>query len=315
MVCFSLNIDKQINVCYYIKPRKKGKNMAYYFMVEKRDRTNKRNYVAIDVSKSPCFSRLSNLKENRFKLQELDYFTMMFNNEEELRRHLFKEGLINMEDSRRPLSIRNKINGEYEKVRYDFLYQKDLEYIVDPNKLIKRIEDKLYEEDFTFLADLANNYVNHRYCGWTAFDVRLHASDSIRNNYSKCYLYREDENRDNLIKRMIKLIIYKSYRGRKGFIFYKTDESGKPIVNYLELHKLLAFINNYERKERQKISEDENSKTNNFEGLEYEQTIFDIASNEEQKSEYTEDIITSKNEVKKRILSKDSQIDGQYSLF
>ena len=51
---------------------------------------------------------------------------MMFNNEQELRKVLISEGILPIELHNKPLSSRLLIKGKYEKVRHDFLYQKDM---------------------------------------------------------------------------------------------------------------------------------------------------------------------------------------------
>ena len=55
--------------------------MAYYLTIEKK----KGYYVPLEITKSKYFSRLSNLKGNGSTLQEIDMFTMMFDNEKQLR--------------------------------------------------------------------------------------------------------------------------------------------------------------------------------------------------------------------------------------
>ena len=65
--------------------------MAYYFMVEKK----KGEYIPLDINNSKYFTRTSNLKGNSARLYEIDNFTTMFNDENELRESLVKEGILN----------------------------------------------------------------------------------------------------------------------------------------------------------------------------------------------------------------------------
>ena len=289
--------------------------MAYYLMTQKKSK-----YEAIDITKSQLFQRFSKYKEIRLSLQEIDWFTMMFNNEEELKEHLLNEGIIDLETINSPLSIRMKKKSEYKKVPYELLYQKDLEYIMEPKLLIQRIENKLIEEDFKFLQHLGNHYFNSRYCGFTAFDIRRFASDSIQNNLAKAYFYRQDENGDSLLVRMIKLIIYESYQDEKGYVIYKKDQYGNFIIKYRELHVLLAYLNHYEDKENKTVREDKTGikpKTNvDNTPVTYSETIFDIA---DRTVNSANDDLTKKElkivDPKKRTLKKHSQIEGQFTLF
>ena len=42
---------------------------------------------------------------------------------------------------------------------YDFLYQKDIEYVMNPKLIIDKINSKLDERDYRFVNTFANNYL------------------------------------------------------------------------------------------------------------------------------------------------------------
>lgn len=324
--------------------------MAYYLMVEIKGK-GRSIYEAIDISDSPCFTRFSIHKGNMYELQELDYFTMMFNNRKELLTHLVKNGFIDMKTSRKPISIRRKSNDDFIRVPYDFLYQDSLEYIVEPKRVIQEIENKLYQEDYEYLADLANCYVKDRLCGSTAFEVRNYASSGVknRNSYSIRYLYDRDENRDMLVTRLIKLIIYKHIQCRNGNILYQKDKTGKLVIDYRRLHDLVACMIHLEKNKKKKVNSDllESQNTSEYSECEYDESIFDIVKNENNMEASIQDdtgLITYEVQkipnveetnkeidvikksvhnteqdceytVKKRTLKKDNYIDGQLSMF
>ena len=222
--------------------------MAYYLTIEKK----KGEYTPIDVTQSKYYTRLSNFKGAGSSLQELDVFTMMFNNEEELRKALFKENLLEMRYFTKPLAIRNLKNGKYHKVMYDFLYQKDMEYIINPEKLVERIDYKLLEADYRFIEKYANTFLKFHDCLSTAPEVREFAISSSRYNAPSRYFSELDENRDNPLKRLTKLLIYEYYQWPSGRIEYKDK------VKYRNLHAVLAFVNHYDKKYADDLSEAEN---------------------------------------------------------
>ena len=254
------------------KAMKEGDFMAYYFTIQKK----RGEYTPIDITKSKYFNRISNFKGMGMSLEEADLFTMMFDDEKELRTALFKEKLLEHRYSGNQLSIRLLRNGKYYKVMYDFLYQKDLEYIADPQLILDKINDKLLNNDFRFVSAFANNYLNFHECLSTAPEIREYAMQSIRDNRPSKYFYQVDENGDYPLIRMAKLLIYKYYQSPSGKIEY-TDK-----ITYRNLHSIIAFVNHYEKK---------------------------YAKEEEQTSLFEVD------NAKKKVLKKDKQIDGQFSFF
>jgi len=212
--------------------------MAYYFTVEEK----KGKYLPLDIKKSKYFTKQSKFKNLGLSLQEIDLFTTMFNNEEELRASLLKEGILPLSMSSKSLSARLLRKDVYHKVIYDFLYQADIEYILDPNRLITRINDKLYEGDFRFVESLASAYLKFYDCASTAAEVRAWANFSIKTSSRSHYFDELDENGNLLLTRMLKLLIYEYYQNQDGKVTYKEG------IKYLNLHSLIAFTNNYDKK-------------------------------------------------------------------
>ena len=252
---------------------KEGDFVAYYFTVQKK----RGEFIPIDITKSRYFGRVSNLKGMGMTLEEVDLFTMMFDDEKELRRELFKEGLLEHRYTGSQLSIRFLRNKKYHKVMYDFLYQKDMEYVMNPTLVIDKINNKLLNYDFRFINTYANNYLKFHECMSTAPEVREFAMQSIREDNPSRYFYQLDENNDNPLVRMTKLLIYKYYQMPSGRIEYTYK------INYRNLHSIIAFINHYEKKYSEETTD--------------QISLFEV------------------DNTKKKVLKKDRQIDGQLCFF
>ena len=213
--------------------------MAYYFMTEKK----KGEYIPLDITQSKYFTKLSKYnKKGALSLEEIDIFTTSFEDEFELRIKLAKEGILPHDCIDKPLTARLLNKGKYSKVTYDFLYQKDIEYIIDSSKIIDVILDKYYQKDYLFLKKLGEHFQNFYDCKSTAADVRNYAHISILrgNNYN--YLDKIDKEGNLLVVRLAKLIIYDYYQDKFGNITYYNK------VKYANLHHLISFINNYNKK-------------------------------------------------------------------
>ena len=210
--------------------------MAYYMMCEKK----RGNYEIVDITKSNCFKKLSKFTNGGCDLNEIDLFTSQFYDIDELKKHLYELGLISYDDLNRELTARRKNKGKYDKVRLDFLYQKDIEYLIDPKKIIDRVWEKLENGEYRFIQKFVNNYVRHRECSSTLPDVRYYCNESIRKKELDDGFNILDENGDDLITRTIKLLIYKYDQKADGTITY-TDE-----IVHRNLHSLICFIDHYD---------------------------------------------------------------------
>ena len=219
--------------------------MAYYITVEDK----KGHYLPLDISKSDCFTRLSNLKGAKANLQEIDYFTTQFNDELEMRYLLIKKGVLPFSLKEKKLSLRQIKNGTYIKVMYDFLYQKDIDYIAEPKKLITLINDRLLTKDYRFILEYANFYLNYHDCASTAPEVREFINYTINTGNLSRHFADIDKNGDTPLTRMTKLLIYENYNSQNGQICYNYNKT-----KYRNIHSIIAFINNYDKK-HQKIEE------------------------------------------------------------
>ena len=214
--------------------------MAYYFTVE----TKRGEFQSIDIKNSIYFQNINRKfkKPCAYSLDEIDNFTMMFDDEIELRERLVEEGILPLKYFDKPLSIRYSKKDEYIKVPNDFLYQKDIEFVNDPPRLVKHILRRYYDNDFLLIKRIVNKFSEHHRCKSTIPEVRQFIEISIRESKRCQFLDEIDENGDNLIIRLIKLIIIESYDDYKtGKVVYTNK------LNYRNLHDLIALIRNYDK--------------------------------------------------------------------
>ena len=214
--------------------------MAYYFTIE----IKRGKFRPISISNSVYFQNTVKKykKPCAYSLEEIDNFTMMFNNETELRERLVEEGIVAQKYYDKPLSIRYSKKDEFIKVPNDFLYQDDIEFVADPSRLVKHILKRYYDNDFLLIKRIVNKFSEHRRCQSTIPEIRQFIEISIREGKRYPFLDEIDENGDNLIIRLIKLIILESEDNYKtGKVIYKNK------LNYRNLHDLIALIRNYEK--------------------------------------------------------------------
>ena len=255
--------------------------MAYYFTVE----TKRGEFQPINIGNSIYFQSITRKfkKPCAYSLDEIDNFTMMFDDEVELRERLVEEGTLPLKYYDKSLSIRYSIKDEFIKVPNDFLYQDDLEFVNDPPRLVKHILRRYYDNDFLLIKRIVNKFSEHRRCKSTIPEVRQFIEISIRDGKRCLFLDEIDENGDNLIIRLIKLIILESYDDYKtGKVVYKDK------LNYRNLHDLIALIRSYDKElEKQPQSSQLYNQTAN--------TFETIIKSPERKDTPTETINTSTN--------------------
>lgn len=255
--------------------------MAYYFMVEKK----KGEYEVLNIEKAPCFNdELTYSKDGAFTLKEIDMFTTMFNDECEMRKFLIDNEILPIDLENKSLSIRWYQKGNYNKVPYGFLYQKDIDYIFEPNKLVELILKRYYQKDLMFIKNMADAFSGYYICSSTAPEVRMYADISIRTGEIYNYLNEVDKNGDNLVKRLVKLLLFEHSENSDGYIYYSDK------INYRNLHVLIAFINNYDMRVLKELK-----------GFDY--------IGEDYKSAFG---VKDRNKPKRRVKKKD-ELDGQLS--
>ena len=258
--------------------------MAYYFMVEEK----KGKYKEINLNNVYGFDGSKKYhKLGAYGLDEIDNFTMMFDDEVELRKALLSSGRLTKENACKPLSIRWKTPKNFDKVLYDFLYQKDIDYVFDPLKVLKLVTDRYRFNDLEFVRKLAAHFRNYYVCSTTASEICLYVGETIKFNVGNKYLDMRDENGDILVSRLVKLLIFKHSTNGSGRVCYSRE------IDYRNLHEIIAFINNYD----QQIGTVESRKKITLEDL-----------IEESKISYSSKKTTGKVRVRKR-----EELEGQLS--
>lgn len=212
--------------------------MAYYLTVEEK----RGQFRELPIKNSILFPQHHKYKkDNACSLEELDLLTVNFSDESEFRIFLLKNDILPTRLSNKPLSIRLFNKGKYIKVMYDFLYQKDILYLCEPRKLLEEINYRNKNNDFLFLAKLANAFQNYYECNQTASDLKNWANVSLDIQIRLKYLDKLDQQGDNLVVRFLKLLIYKYYQNNDGSIKYTKE------INYLNFHKIIAFMDYYDK--------------------------------------------------------------------
>lgn len=229
--------------------------MAYYFMVE----CEKGKYIPLDITKSDFFQMKPKYKKiGAHTLQEIDLFTVNFNSDEELKKELILTGILPTSLADKPISIRVSNKDNYDRIKYGLLLQKDSEYLSDPSLLIKEIMKRYYNNDFEFIKKLADAFLHYYECRMTASEVRELMELSINQGSRSHYLNQLDEHGDNLVKRLIKLLIIEYYQNPLNRNIEYTNK-----INYKNLHDVIAFMNHYDKNiKKQEESKEENTNSN-----------------------------------------------------
>lgn len=189
--------------------------MAYYFVIEKKND----KFEKIDITSLEGFVKVSKYKNGGCSLNEIDEFTSLFKDECTLKRVLYENGLIELDDITRELSIRSVNKGNFVKVRYGLVYENMKKYL-DYNYL--RGVLLIFQNDKDFLEKLVSNYRNsYSNCGTIAL-IR----DSLNYNY-RIDMYK---------------VLNEFFRNE---IFTREDENGSCEIKYKSLHDLAMFVFNY----------------------------------------------------------------------
>ena len=212
--------------------------MAYYVLVKDENGEPR----TLNISKSKLFTTRERAfkKPNAYTLPEIDLFTAPFEDEDDLKSHLIEEGILPIKYINSPLSISFIKQGKYDGIKYDLLYQDSIEYIMETDRLIERILQRYYDNDFEFIKKLALRFLSFRECQSTAPEIVALADLSINAGKRDAEFNELDKNGDNMILRLIKLLILKHTENPNGTIIYSDK------WNYRNLHLLVSFVLNYD---------------------------------------------------------------------
>lgn len=190
--------------------------MAYYLTVKRNN-----DYHNIDLSVLEEFTRMSKFKNGSYSLDEIDKCTSKFSDEVSFKKSLYENGLIELDDITRELSIRMKNKDKLEKVRYGLVYGNIKKYLDD---IYLRGVFLVLRNDNDFLGKLVSNYRNSY-------------SNTVKVAEIKNYLFDNCNFRIDI------------YRVLNEFFFnevYREDrETGEALIKYKSLHDLAMFVHNY----------------------------------------------------------------------
>ena len=124
--------------------------MAYYLTIKE-----KHDYKLLDISNMMEFKRISKFKAKSFCLEEIDIFTSSFPNEVIFKKILFENGIINLDDIPKEISIRRKNKEDMVKVMYDLVYDYNKKFLDEVYIRMKLLE---LQNDSIFLIKLLNHY-------------------------------------------------------------------------------------------------------------------------------------------------------------
>lgn len=133
--------------------------MAYYLTIKENS-----NYKLLDISMLDNFTRITNFKGSAYSLEEIDNFTSSFESEISMRRKLYDNGVITLEEITKDITVRRKEKDKMEKVTYGLVF-KDMKKYLDDYYL--RITILNLREDHSFLNKLLTHYRNS-YCNQEA---------------------------------------------------------------------------------------------------------------------------------------------------
>lgn len=254
--------------------------MAYYLTIKRNN-----DYKLVDLSSLEEFTKLSKYKNGVFSLDEIDECTSKFCDEISLKKSLYENGLIEIGDITKELSIRMKNKEKLEKVRYGLVYSNMKKYL-DINYLRSAI--LVLQNDREFLEKLVSNYRNSYSNAVTVAEITN-------------YLFDNCNFRINIYNALNDFFINE--------IFSREKEAGEVKLKYKSLHDLAMFVYNY-------ISNIEKRMKNQSENL-------DNISKSKQLLQLQKDLIIKDNKNNgnypiKKLTKKELEktpIEGQISLF
>ena len=213
--------------------------MAYFLQLK----NDNGNYRTLDIEKCDLFQSKNITKTYKrsggYKIQELDRFTMLFDDEQDLKKYLFNAGILPESWLNGKIIIRF-IKKDRVK-NYDLLFKEDLAYFYIPNSIVSLVLEKFELGDFKFLNDLARNFYWYRECSSTAAELVNLTELAINNGIVDNGFREYDSNGDNVVSRLIKLLTYKYSQSSNGKITYQEE------FNWRTFHSLINFINSYDR--------------------------------------------------------------------
>ena len=197
--------------------------MAKYYLKQNTKKTN--GYI--DFSKIEGFENLDSTK-----LKDIDSFTSIFKNDEELKFYLCKKGLIDLDNINSNLNITYRYNKADKKVPYGLVFHDDLK-LFNVQEMRNFLHESIY--NFDLLKKLCNRFDEHY-----GQEVNIHI---IRNHIA---LF-EDGNMQYSLPSSEKEYLIKMYKNAINRLVHgivtKYDNKKKEVENYRGFRDLAMFLN------------------------------------------------------------------------
>lgn len=268
-------------------------------------------YLKQNTRKSEDYIDFSKLEKfNKFdatKLKDIDAFTSIFNNEEELKFYLCQNGLISLDSINRNLKITYKYKKQDKRIPYGLVFKDDMKLFNE--QIMKEIlHDNMY--NFDLLEKLCNKF--KEYYGQ---DLNIHV---IKNHI---VFFRDDNMQYSLPSSEKQQLIqmYKNAINRlvHGIVTKYDNKKKEEVQNYRGFRDLAMFLN-------KRLNEMEEMKQNNNMDQNLNNPENDIDFVEEHRNE-TEEFLTEedyrrvnqneeeliKNKEKVKTKTKQFNIPGQ----
>ena len=181
----------------------------------------------------------SNQKDS-YKLIDIDNFTIDFNDEYDLKEYLIKDGIIELDDYYRRLSINYSFKGKLKKMMYGISYKEDSFYMSEAI-IFYYLKNNCTNIDL--LEKLANHYRN-------SYIHNVSVNTIINYIIANKEGYLSNINIEGVLTEFVKEEIF-SYDPKTRS--YKIDNYGNPIIKYKNLHELGMFLSNYNKKDNKVI--------------------------------------------------------------
>ena len=226
--------------------------MAYYLAVE----TNPHEYTALKLKSSKPFGPLEeNEDPYACGLEEIEGYTILFENHHTLTKRLASNGILQYRDLFKPLAI-FYVNGiEVRKLKGDILYKESADYVYFPSLIYDYILEQGKNRNSHFFRKLSQTLDSSSITRYMA--TQLANIIEKEKQYEKSSLFNRLKSSkpivdDNLIENIANTLLYPFTLGDDGNLVYKNEVSRE------KLHEIAAFITEYEKtypkEQRQEIT-------------------------------------------------------------
>jgi hypothetical protein len=166
-------------------------------------------------------------------LINIDWFTSLYQNEDELKGDLIKFGVICLNDFNKKLCITYKNSGITKKTGYGLAYECDKKFL-DEGYILYYLESSL--DNISLLEKLCNRYQSSHVQGNNIVAIRTYLNKVKQDAELTA---KDAQNISDIINNFFMREVY-AYDLENSC--YKCDENGNPITKYKGIHDLGMFL-------------------------------------------------------------------------